>query len=300
MADPLTGLAAEALAAAAGLPATRLQVLDSADPGRVGEVLAGDLDATLLVHAADAADPTAALLHDTVAAAIRAEGLDPAERTVLVATEPDTQGHPVPGAGDPGPGRPTVVLGGACAGLSGRALVSAGLAVLDASAAPAAASTGSDPTGDADPMRTGPVLVEGPVQVYAGRWWTPGANTLADALRALLATLDVGAPLVLSAHLDREGDASVSVLRAELARRTGRPTVFGFVPRRAAAPGGLCQLTADPDPDSPAPGPVDALLHRQAAQAREEAAAGTGPVLRLHLTDRVAGLVTVARAVQRL
>ena len=60
----------------------------------------------------------------------------------------------------------------------------------------------------------------------------------------------------------------------------------------------ICQITGDAEPDLPAD-----LAELQQAQARADAEALTGrgrPVLRLHFTDRVAGLVTLARAVQQL
>lgn len=90
----------------------------------------------------------------------------------------------------------------------------------------------------------------------------------------------------------------MAVLRPELARRTGRPVAFGWAPSGVTGTGAaLCQLTGDADEDTP---PLPRLAELAAAGARAEAAAHGRPVLRLHLTDRVAGLVTVARAVQDL
>ncbi len=68
------------------------------------------------------------------------------------------------------------------------------------------------------------------------------------------------------------------------------------------SPGVHCHLTGDApgDGDEPALAELDSL---HAAQARSAVAAldeRGHPVLRLHLTDRVAGLVTLARAVQEL
>jgi hypothetical protein len=147
-----------------------------------------------------------------------------------------------------------------------------------------------------------PVFVDGAVAVHAGEWLPPGTATVADALHALVAALpaDGSAHLAVHAYLDRIDDASAAVLRAELARRTGLTTTFGWAPRCVPGVGeraAVCQLTGD------APGDPEPLGALQRAQARADAAvlARRGrPVLRLHLTDRLAGLVTVARAVQDL
>ncbi|MEK6440528.1 hypothetical protein [Pseudonocardia sp. T1-2H] len=96
------------------------------------------------------------------------------------------------------------------------------------------------------------------------------------------------------------------MLRGELARRAGTPAVFGWAPRDGT--GGeradrvLCQLTADPPDDLVAdPGPdLTRLQLTEAATVAADVAARGVPVLRLHLVDRVAGLVTLARAVQEL
>jgi glucose-6-phosphate isomerase len=186
------------------------------------------------------------------------------------------------------------------------------------------------PKGDA----AGPAFTEGGVAVHAGDWLPEGTGTVADALRALLAA---GAPsgsdgvegdgaegdgaegggaarhLAVHAYLDRIEDASAAVLRAELARRTGLPTTFGWAPRCLPgsgqhAKGGppdtrVCQLTADPDDPGLRPEAAAALdaVQQGLAQADADALAARGrPVLRLHFTDRVAGLVTLARAVQQL
>jgi hypothetical protein len=186
---------------------------------------------------------------------------------------------------------------------------------------------GVDPTDRPDvPAATGaggadepPVFCEGGVEVRGGTWLPADTTTVADALRALVAAgAEDRSYLVVHAYLDRQDDASAAVLRAELARRTGLPTTFGWAPRclpgsgqyAAGGPvGGLvCQITGDVDPDlgdpdEPAAELVAALAELQRSQARAEAAALAArgrPVLRLHFTDRVAGLVTVARAVQRL
>jgi hypothetical protein len=188
--------------------------------------------------------------------------------------------------------------------------------------AAAAHVLGVDPTDRpdalAEPAATtdgGPVFTEAGVEVHAGDWLPAGATTVADALRALVGPDDGSGArhLAVHAYLDRIEDASAAVLRAELTRRTGRPTTFGWAPRCLAgsgqhAKGGppdtrVCQLTADPDDPGLRPEAAAALDAVQQGLAEADAAALTArgrPVLRLHFTDRVAGLVTLARAVQQL
>jgi hypothetical protein len=178
----------------------------------------------------------------------------------------------------------------------------------DAAAAAGAGRPGDEP----------PAFRDGGIDVHAGSWLPAGTGSVADALRALVGTASAGmgqdggvhraAHLTVHAYLDRLDDASAAVLRPELTRRTGLPTTFGWAPR--CLPGGgqrdkggpadavVCQLTGAVEPDLP-----DALAALQHAQARADAAALVErgrPVLRLHFTDRVAGLVTLARAVEQL
>jgi hypothetical protein len=156
-----------------------------------------------------------------------------------------------------------------------------------------------------------PAFIDGDVQVHAGDWLPAGTATVADALRALVG--DGAGQLAVHAYLDRIEDASAAVLRSELARRTGLPTTFGWAPRCLPgsgqhAKGGppatrVCQLTADPDDPGLRPEAAAALDAVQQALAGADAAALAArgrPVLRLHFTDRVAGLVTLALAVQQL
>jgi glucose-6-phosphate isomerase len=181
---------------------------------------------------------------------------------------------------------------------------------------------GVDPTdrdtgGDADGVAAGPpaplpvAFTDGPVTVHAGDWLPAGTSTVADALRALVDPAD-RAPthLAVQAYLDRESDASAAVLRPELARRTGLTTTFGWAPRclagtgqyDRAGPGApvVCQLTGDAEEPGEQP---EELGGRQLAIAAVEAAALAARgrrVLRLHLADRVAGLVALVKAVQQL
>lgn len=152
-----------------------------------------------------------------------------------------------------------------------------------------------------DVPATAPTFVDGMVEVHAP-WLPPGTTTVADALRVLV---EAGEPLAVHAYLDRNDDASAALLRPELARRTGLVTAFGWAERALPVATAICQVTGSDgsefdDPLDTAPDPFGAF---QQARARADAAALAGAgatVLRLHLTDRVVGLVTLVRAVQEL
>lgn len=156
--------------------------------------------------------------------------------------------------------------------------------------------------------RSGPAFVDGVVAGYAGDWLADGVTTVARAVGALVAVGRPGTHLALHAYLDQESDASVAVLRAELARRTGLVVTFDWAPRgpratdrapdRASV---VCQLTGEPEDDQQGLGAELRTLHHDLARADADALSRSGHrVLRLHLHDRLAGLVTVARAVQQL
>ncbi|SDF05311.1 hypothetical protein [Pseudonocardia oroxyli] len=152
---------------------------------------------------------------------------------------------------------------------------------------------------------------DGVVTVHAGPWLT-GAPSTGDALQALVDAVPEGGHLALSVWLDPADDASMAVLRGELARRTGVPVTFGWGPRHRGVlapfaradprPGAVCVVTGEPPDDLvPDPGPESSRLAlTEASGAAAAVAARDVPVLRLHLADRVAGLVLLARAVQDL
>lgn len=178
----------------------------------------------------------------------------------------------------------------------------------------------TDPTDRPAPRAAAPdaesvTFVDGAVTVHAGDWLPAGVDTVADALRALVDPSGAEpARLGVHAYLDRESDASAAVLRPELARRTGLTTTFGWAPRCLAGTGQydgqsaddvlICQLTGAPgEPGAPPRDHDEELGELQSALAATDAAALVARghrVLRLHLDDRIAGLVTLAKAVQQL
>jgi len=152
-----------------------------------------------------------------------------------------------------------------------------------------------------------PSLVDGPVEVHG----ETDAKSLADAITAFLATVPNAGYLAVQAYLDRIDDASASLLRAELARRTGVQTTFGWGPRFLHSTGQyhkgghqngvFLQITGASPVDIEVPDRPYTLAGLQLAQALGDGQVLAGhdrPVLRLHLTDRIFGLAALVRAVQ--
>ncbi|PRW65254.1 glucose-6-phosphate isomerase [Actinopolyspora mortivallis] len=159
-----------------------------------------------------------------------------------------------------------------------------------------------------------PLTVDGAVEIHPnGEWLSAGVGTVAEALRALVNAAPRNGYLAVQAYLDRLDDASISVLRPELARRSGLQTTFGWGPRFLHSTGQyhkgghqngvFLQITGDPGSDMEVPGQPYTLGALQRAQALGDGqvlAQQHRPVLRLHLTDRAAGLVELVKAVQDL
>jgi glucose-6-phosphate isomerase len=156
-----------------------------------------------------------------------------------------------------------------------------------------------------------PVLTEGPIEVYPSGTWFPaeGTDTVAGALRALVAAAPGLGYVAVQAYLNRLDDASTSLARPEIARRTGLQTTFGWGPRFLHSTGQyhkgghqngvFLQITGAVTQDLPVPERPYTLAVLQHAQALGDGSvlADHGrPVLRLHLTDRVAGLAELFKA----
>ncbi|HEV7646902.1 MAG TPA: glucose-6-phosphate isomerase [Actinophytocola sp.] len=157
-----------------------------------------------------------------------------------------------------------------------------------------------------------PSFVDGPVEVYAPKGLLPeGTTTLGGALAAFLGTIPEFGYLAVQAYLDRIADASAILLRAELARRTGAQTTFGWGPRFLHSTGQyhkgghqngvFLQVTGAVTADLQVPGRPYTLGVLQQAQALGDGQVlreHDRPVLRLHFTDRAAGLAHLVNAVQ--
>src|SRR5690606_36201033 len=128
-----------------------------------------------------------------------------------------------------------------------------------------------------------------------------------------LATIAPDGYLAVMAYLDRIGDVALAGLREALAAATDRPATFGWGPRllhstgqhhQGGPPtGSFLQITGAVETDLAVPGKPYTLGHLQAAQAagdRLALAARQRPLLRLHLTDRAAGIAQLLAAARAL
>jgi glucose-6-phosphate isomerase len=158
---------------------------------------------------------------------------------------------------------------------------------------------------DAERATPPPTFSDGGIDVHATPGLLPeGADSVDTALAALLDRLDPDTGyLAVMAYLDRLAAAEVAGVRASLAARTGRPTTFGWGPRflhstgqfhkGGPAVGVFLQVTGEPQEDLEVPGREFSFGEFIAAQAIGDGsvlAEHGRPVLRLHLTDRAAGV----------
>jgi len=155
---------------------------------------------------------------------------------------------------------------------------------------------------DAQPEPTPAAFVDGLIEVRGGDWLR-GAATVEEAVGALLGTLDDESYLSVQAYFDRLAFAELEGIRGQLAWATGRPVTFGWGPRflhstgqfhkGGPAIGVFLQITAAPAEDLAIPDrpfTFGQLISAQAAGDAQVLAGHGRPVLRLHLTDRAAGV----------
>ncbi|MGC7101160.1 glucose-6-phosphate isomerase [Amycolatopsis lurida] len=155
-----------------------------------------------------------------------------------------------------------------------------------------------------------PSFTDGAVEGYG-----MDATNLGEALKSFLdsAAEAPSAYLAVQAYLDRLDDASTAVLRRQLAKRTGVQTTFGWGPRflhstgqyhKGGHPNGFfLQLTGAAEQDLEVPDRPYTLAGLQLAQALGDGqvlAQHGRPVLRLHFTDRAAGLAQLVAALEAL
>ncbi|MFC4909232.1 phosphoheptose isomerase [Actinomadura gamaensis] len=179
----------------------------------------------------------------------------------------------------------------------------------DAAELLAAAAGGPLPTGR-------PAFADGDVEVHTDLPVPRGADGLNAALAALLARVPPEGYLSVVTYLS--GELSGRYLAPTLARRSGRPVVYGSGPgylhatgsvhKRGPGGGAFLLVTGDPpegDPvaDTPVPGRPYGLASLQLARAlaEERALRALGlPVVRVHLRDAVEGAGRLAEAVRAL
>jgi glucose-6-phosphate isomerase len=155
---------------------------------------------------------------------------------------------------------------------------------------------------DAQPEPTPAAFVDGAIEVRGGDWLGDAA-TAEGAVKALLGTLSPDSYLSVQAYFDRLAFAELEGIRDELAAATGRPVTFGWGPRflhstgqfhkGGPAIGVFLQVTASPAEDLSIPDRPFTFGELISAQAAGDAQVLEGhgrPVLRLHLTNRAAGV----------
>jgi len=163
------------------------------------------------------------------------------------------------------------------------------------------------------PTEPGPApLTDDAVEVRATGDLLADVTDLAGALDALLQAVPDRGYLAVMAYLDRHRDAAAAELRAALAARLAHPVTFGWAPRLLHSTGQLhkggpatgvfLQVTGAVAADVPVPDRPFTFGQLQAAQAAGDLTAldtRGRPVLRLHLTDRAAGLAQILEAARR-
>jgi glucose-6-phosphate isomerase len=165
---------------------------------------------------------------------------------------------------------------------------------------------------DAQPAAQPADAVDGPVEIRATPGLLNGAATVEAAVDALLAQLPSRGYLAVMAYLNRLAEAELAAVREPLTKRTERPVTFGWGPRflhstgqfhKGGPPVGVyLQITAVSPEDLEVPDRPFTFAKLISAQATGDAGvlADHGrPVLRLHLTDRAAGLAKVIEVLSR-
>ena len=155
-----------------------------------------------------------------------------------------------------------------------------------------------------------PAFTEDGIEVYAP---TGAPGDLAGVLRWLVDGLGDDGYLAVMAYLDRFADSAAAKVRPLLASAGGRPVTFGWGPRflhstgqyHKGGPqvGSYLQITGAVSDDLPVPGKAYTFGELQAAQAagdRQALAERLRPVVRLHLTDRAAGLAQLLDTIRNL
>jgi glucose-6-phosphate isomerase len=165
---------------------------------------------------------------------------------------------------------------------------------------------------DAQPEPTPAAFVDGAIEVRGGDW-LGGSATAAEAVSALLGQLGSSGYLSVQAYFDRLAYARLEGVRDELAAVSGRPVTFGWGPRflhstgqfhkGGPAIGVFLQVTAASNKDLAIPDrpfTFGELISAQAAGDAQVLSEHGRPVLRLHLTDRAAGVAQLQEIVSAL
>ena len=152
--------------------------------------------------------------------------------------------------------------------------------------------------------------VDGSVELRTQALDLHGANTVAEAIKVLVAQAVDNSYFSIQAYLDRTSVPQAYELRDLLAKHTGRPVTFGWGPRflhstgqyhkGGPAQGIYLQLTAKGEADLTVPGrefTFGELIASQAAGDAKVLGDHGLPVLTLTFSDVVAGLKAVTAAI---
>ena len=148
---------------------------------------------------------------------------------------------------------------------------------------------------------------EGEVEIFGD------GNTLTAALKNLIANTDNDGYIAIMAYLDRQGNGKISELRKILSEKSGRPVSFGWGPRFLHSTGqfhkggqqngSFLQITGETINNYPVPGRAfdfRTLLMAQALGDNRALSTRKYPLLRLHCTERSAGIDQILKAAKAL
>ncbi len=149
--------------------------------------------------------------------------------------------------------------------------------------------------------------IDGAVEIFGA------GSDLTEALRKFITAIPDGGYVAVMAYLDRSGDRDLAKLREIIARKSNRPVTFGWGPRFLHSTGqfhkggqqngAFLQITGITNGDVVIPGQsfgFKTLIMAQALGDLRALAKRKYPLLRLHLSDRSAGIAQLLKAAEAL
>jgi len=149
--------------------------------------------------------------------------------------------------------------------------------------------------------------IDGAVEIFGA------GSDLTAALRNFINEIPTGGYVAIMAYLDRNGDRDLAKLREIMARKSNRPVTFGWGPRFLHSTGqfhkggqqngAFLQITGVTNGDVVIPGQsfgFKTLIMAQALGDLRALAKRKYPLLRLHLSDRSAGIAQLLKAAEAL
>lgn len=149
--------------------------------------------------------------------------------------------------------------------------------------------------------------IDGAVEIFGA------GSDLTSALRQFITSIPDGGYVAVMAYLDRSGDRDLAKLREIIARKSNRPVTFGWGPRFLHSTGqfhkggqqngAFLQITGVTNGDIVIPGAsygFKTLIMAQALGDLRALAKRKYPLLRLHLSDRSAGIAQLLKAAEAL